>query len=166
MLGFLSRFVDSNERELKRIQPIVDEANALEPEFEALSDALIRARIDAIRDEIREVAKELEPSEDELHHPDLERRRELAKERHTKQLAEIGAALDDVVPEVLAATREAMKRALGMRHFDVQLTGAYVLHHGQIAEMKTGEGKTFVATPAAILNSLTGRGVHVVTIND
>ena len=75
VLGFLNRFVDSNDRELRRIQPLIDEANALEPEFEALSDAEIRARFDALRDEIRAIAEPDEPSEDELHHPDLERRR-------------------------------------------------------------------------------------------
>ncbi|HXG39825.1 MAG TPA: preprotein translocase subunit SecA, partial [Candidatus Limnocylindrales bacterium] len=166
MLSFLSRFVDSNERELKRIQPYVDRINALEPEFEALTDAEIRARIEAIRAEIRDEATPEEPSEDELHHPDLERRRELARERRKRDLARLDAVLDDVLPEVFAATREAMKRTLGMRHFDVQLIGGVVLHQGKIAEMKTGEGKTFVAPLAAILNALSGRGAHIVTVND
>jgi preprotein translocase subunit SecA len=166
MLGFLSRFVDSNERELKRIQPLVDEANELEAELGALSDTEIRARFDAIRDEIREVAVPEEPSDDELHHPELIRRRELAKERRKREQVRIQAALDEVAPEVFAMTREAMKRTMGMRHFDVQLIGGAVLHQGKIAEMKTGEGKTFVAPLAAILNSLTGRGVHIVTVND
>jgi preprotein translocase subunit SecA len=166
VLSFLSRFVDSNERELRRIQPIVDEINALEPEFEGLSDAEIRDRIARLREEILEVARPLEPTDEELHHPDLERRREIARERHRKQVAEINAALDEILPQVFAATREAMKRTLGMRHFDVQLIGGVVLHRGQIAEMKTGEGKTFVAPLAAALNALAGRGAHVVTVND
>src|SRR6266545_6623877 len=166
VLGFLNRFVDSNDRELRRIQPMVDEATGLEPEFEALSEEEIRARIHAIREEIHEAALPDEPSEDELHHPDLERRREIAKARRKKEQERIQQALDDVVPEVFAATREAMKRTLGMRHFDVQLIGGVVLHQGRIAEMKTGEGKTLVAPLAAILNSLTGRGVHIVTVND
>ncbi|HTC86632.1 MAG TPA: preprotein translocase subunit SecA [Candidatus Acidoferrum sp.] len=166
VLGFLNRFVDSNDREVRRIQPQVDEANALEAEFEALSDAEIRARIDEIRTEMREVAKPDEPSDDELHHPDLERRREFAKARRKRERERTQKALDDVLPEVFAATREAMRRTLGMRHFDVQLIGATVLHQGKIAEMKTGEGKTLVAPPAAILNSLTGLSVHVVTPND
>jgi preprotein translocase subunit SecA len=166
MLGFLSRFVDSNERELRRIQPLVDRANALEAELEALSDSEIRARIDDIRAEIREAAVEDEPSEDELEHPEPERRRELAKARHKRATDRVQAALDEVLPEVFAATREAMKRTLGMRHFDVQLIGGAVLHEGRIAEMRTGEGKTLVAPLAAILNSLSGRGVHVVTPND
>jgi preprotein translocase subunit SecA len=165
-MRFLSRFVDSNDRELRRIQPFVDEANALEPEIEALSDEEIRQRFAVIREEVREIAEPDEPSEDELHHPDLERRRELAKDRRKKENARIQAALDDAAPEVFAMTREAMKRTLGMRHFDVQLIGAFVLHQGRIAEMRTGEGKTLVAPMSAILNSLSGRGVHIVTVND
>ena len=166
MLGFLNRFVDSNDRELKRIQPVVDDANGLEPEIAALSDDEIRARFADLRAEIREVAEPDEPSEDELDHPDAERRRELAKERRTKENERIQDALDDVLPEVFAMAREAMRRTLGMRHFDVQLIGGAVLHQGKIAEMQTGEGKTLVAPLAAILNALTGRGVHVVTVND
>jgi preprotein translocase subunit SecA len=166
MLSILTRFVDSNERELKRIWPYVERTNALEPEFEALSDAEIRERIVALRAEIEAVAVEPEPSEDELHHPDLERRRELAKERRRRTLARINEALDEILPEVFAAAREAMKRTLGMRHFDVQLLGGVVLHQGKIAEMKTGEGKTLVAPLAAILNALAGRGAHIVTVND
>ncbi|MCU0506050.1 MAG: preprotein translocase subunit SecA, partial [Chloroflexi bacterium] len=166
MLSFLNRFVDSNDRELRRIQPSVDRANALEEEWAALTDAEIRERFDEIRAEIREVAAPSEPDEDELHHPDLERRREIARDRRKKDAARIQAALDEVLPDVFAATREAMRRTLGMRHFDVQLLGGVVLHQGKISEMKTGEGKTLVAPLAAILNSLAGRGVHVVTVND
>ena len=165
-MRFLSKFVDSNDRELRRIQPLIDEANELEPEITALSDAEIRDRFLQIRDEIREVATPGEPSEDELTHPDLERRRELAKDRHKRELATIQEALDEVVPDVFAMGREAMRRTLGMRQYDVQLLGGMVLHQGKIAEMKTGEGKTFLPTLAAVLNSATGRGVHVVTVND
>jgi preprotein translocase subunit SecA len=165
-MRFLSRFVDSNDRELHHLQPLIDEANALEPEIQGLSDEEIRQRFAVIREEVREVAEPDEPSEDELHHPDLERRRELGKERRKKENARIQAALDDALPEVFAMAREAMQRTLGMRHFDVQLMGAAVLHQGKIAEMKTGEGKTFLPTMAAILNSMTGRGVHIVTPND
>jgi preprotein translocase subunit SecA len=166
VMKLFSRFVDSNDREVRRIQPLVDEANALEAEIEALSDDEIRARFAEIRAEIREVAQPDEPDEDELHHPDLERRRELTKARRKRENERIQAALDDVAPDVFAMTREAMKRTLAMRHFDVQLIGGMVLHQGRIAEAKTGEGKTLVAPLAAILNSLTGRGVHIVTVND
>ncbi len=165
-MKLFSRFVDSNDREVRRIQPLVDEANALEAEIEALSEDEIRARFDEIRTEIRELAQPDEPDEDELHHPDLERRRELAKARRKRENERIQAALDDVIPDVFAMAREAMRRTLGMRHFDVQLIGGVVLHQGRIAEAKTGEGKTLVAPLAAILNSLTGRGVHIVTVND
>ena len=165
-MRFLSRFVDSNDRELRRIQPLIDETNELEAEIAALSDEEIRERFAEIREEIREVAVPDEPTEDELTHPDLERRRELAKARRKREQSELQAALDEVLPDVFAMAREAMKRTLGMRHFDVQLIGGVVLHQGKIAEMRTGEGKTFVPTLAAVLNALTGRGVHVVTVND
>jgi preprotein translocase subunit SecA len=165
-MRFFSKFVDSNDRELRRIQPLIDEANELEAEIAALSDQAIRERFAEIRDEIREVAVPGEPSEDELTHPDLERRRELAKARRKREGEEVQAALDEVLPDVFAMGREAMRRTLAMRHFDVQLIGGAVLHQGKIAEMKTGEGKTFVPTLAAALNALTGRGVHVVTVND
>ncbi|MBA2373686.1 MAG: preprotein translocase subunit SecA, partial [Chloroflexi bacterium] len=165
-MRFLSRFVDSNDREIRRIQPLVDEANALEAELEGLTDEQIRAQFAEIREEVRAAAEPGEPSDDELHHPEKERRRELARARRRAEQARIQKALDEVLVEVLAMTREAMKRTLGMRLFDVQLIGATVLHQGKIAEMKTGEGKTLVGPVASILNSLTGRGVHIVTVND
>ncbi len=165
-MRFLNRFVDSNDREIRRLQPLVDETNALEAEYEALSDDEIRAHFAELRAEILEAAEPDEPSDDELHHPDLERRRELKKDRRKRENERLQKALDDVLPEVFAMTREAMKRTLGMRHFDVQLMGAAVLHQGKIAEMRTGEGKTLVAPLAAILNAMSGRGVHVVTVND
>jgi len=165
-LGFLSRFIDSNDRELRRIQPLVDETNRLEPEFQALSDADIRARMDEIRAELAEIQAGFGPSEDEREQDDPERRRDLEKARRRKENGRLQEALDDALPEVFAAAREAMVRTLGMRHFDVQLIGGVVLHQGKIAEMKTGEGKTLAAPLAAALNGLTGRGVHIVTVND
>jgi preprotein translocase subunit SecA len=166
MLGFLSRFVDSNDRELKRIQPFVDDTNDLEPEIEALSDAEIRDRFAALRAHVQEEAAPEEPSEDELHHPELERRRELGEARRKRDIEALQVVLDEALPEVFAMAREAMRRTLGMRHFDEQLIGGVVLHQGKISEMKTGEGKTLVPTLAAALNALSGRGVHVVTVND
>src|SRR6187200_2297867 len=165
-MRFLNRFVDSNDREIRRLQPMVDQTNALEAEYEALSDEEIRAHFAELRAEIAEVAEPDEPSEDERHHPDLERRRELAKARREEENERIQSALDQVAAEVFAMGREAMKRTLGMRQYDVQIMGGVVLHQGKIAEMKTGEGKTFIPTFAAVLNSLTGRGVHIVTVND
>ena len=165
-MRLFSRFVDSNDRELKRIQPLVDEINRLEPEFEALTDDQIKAQFADIRTEIHELATSDEPSDDELHHPEPERRRELKRDRRKRENDRLQKALDDALPEVFAMSREAMKRTLGMRLYDVQLIGGIVLHQGRIAEMRTGEGKTFLPTLAAVLNSLTGRGVHVVTPND
>src|SRR4051794_4736753 len=165
-MRFLSRFFDTNDREIGRLQPILDEINDLEEEFRALSDQEIRERIDIIKAEVREVAEGEEPSEDELTHPDSERRSDLRKARRKRENERITAALDDVIPEVFAAAREASRRTLNMRHFDVQLIGGIVLHQGRIAEMKTGEGKTLVPTLALTLNGLTGRGAHLVTVND
>ena len=165
-MRFLNRFVDSNDREIRRLQPLVDETNALEAEYEALSDDEIRAQFAELRAEVLEAAEPDEPSDDERHHPDLERRRELKADRRKRENARLQKALDDVLPEAFAMAREAMRRTLGMRHFDVQLEGAAILHQGKIAEMRTGEGKTLVAPLAAILNSMSGRGVHVVTVND
>jgi preprotein translocase subunit SecA len=166
MKNFVSRFVDSNERELHRLRPIVDEINGLEAEFEALSDAEIRQRMFDLRAEIAEDAAPSEPSDDELEHPERERRRELRAAREKADTEHLQRVLDDALPEVFAAAREMGKRKLELRHFDVQLMGGIVLHQGKIAEMKTGEGKTLVAPLAAVLNAMSGRGVHVVTVND
>jgi preprotein translocase subunit SecA len=166
MRNFLNRLVDSNERVIRKLQPVVDEINSLEPEFEALSDEQIRERMAALRAEIAEEAAPSEPSEEELDHPDREHRRELAKARSKADLKQLQETLDDALPEVFAAAREMSRRKLEMRHFDVQLIGGIVLHQGKIAEMKTGEGKTLVAPLAAALNAMSGRGVHVVTVND
>ncbi|HWJ18384.1 MAG TPA: preprotein translocase subunit SecA [Geobacterales bacterium] len=139
-------FGTSNEREIKRIVPLMERINVLEPETKQLSDEQLRAKTEEFRQRIRE---RLDAVED----PD-------EKERELKQ------ALDEVLPEAFAVAREASWRVLKMRHFDVQLVGGVVLHQGKIAEMKTGEGKTLVATLPVYLNALSGRGVHVVTVND
>ncbi|MCZ6547190.1 MAG: preprotein translocase subunit SecA [Deltaproteobacteria bacterium] len=120
-----------NERELKRISPLVERVNALEPQCEKLTDAELRAKTDEFK----------------------------------KRLAD-GASLDDLIPETFAAVREASKRTIKLRHFDVQMIGGLVLHEGKIAEMKTGEGKTLAATLAFYLNALEGKGVHLITVND
>ncbi len=131
MLKWLGGLLDSNEKELKRLQPLVDRINSLEPEFEKLSDTELQA-----------------------------------KTSEFKARLENGEILDDLLPEAFAAVREASKRTIGLRHFDVQLIGGIVLHQGKIAEMKTGEGKTLVATLPLYLNSLTGKGAHLITVND
>jgi preprotein translocase subunit SecA len=166
MLNLLSRFVDSNDRVVRRLQPLVDEINSLEAEFEAQSDAEIRQRMIDLRAEITEDAAPSESSTEELEHESSERRRELRRQREKEDIKHLQAVLDDALPEVFAAAREISRRKLSMRHFDVQLIGGVVLHQGKIAEMKTGEGKTLVAPLAAALNAMSGRGVHVVTVND
>ncbi|MEX2546404.1 MAG: preprotein translocase subunit SecA [Chloroflexota bacterium] len=166
MKNLISRLVDSNDRAVKRLQPIVDEINSLEPEFEALSDDHIRERMVALRAEILEDAAPSEPTTEEVEHESSERRRELRRAREKDDIGHLQDVLDDALPEVFAAAREVSRRKLGMRHFDVQLLGGIVLHQGKIAEMKTGEGKTLVAPLAAALNAMSRRGVHVVTVND
>jgi len=124
-------FGTSNDRAIKRLLPLVEQVNILEPGVSRLSDPDLRGRTVDFR-----------------------------------QRLENGEPLDDLLPEAFATVREAAKRALGQRHYDVQVIGGIMLHNGRIAEMKTGEGKTLVATLPSYLNGLTGRGVHVVTVND
>ncbi len=139
-------FGTSNEREIKRIMPLVEQINGLEPAMKQLSDEQLRAKTDEFRQRIRERVDAVEDADE--------------KDRELK------AALDEILPEAFAVAREAGWRVLKMRHFDVQLVGGAVLHQGKIAEMKTGEGKTLVATLPVYLNALSGRGVHVITVND
>jgi preprotein translocase subunit SecA len=129
---------DPNARKLKRYQPLVSDINLLEEDIAPLSDEQLRLRTASFKAQLEAAASP-------------------AKQR---------LLLDEILPEAFAVVREAGKRVLGMRHFDVQLIGGMVLHDGQIAEMKTGEGKTLVATLPAYLNALSGKGVHVVTVND
>jgi len=131
MVKWLSSLIDSNEKELKRLQPLVGAINSLEPDFEKLRDAELRAKTDEFKARLKD-----------------------------------GENLDEILPEAYAAVREAAKRTIKQRHFDVQLIGGIVLHQGKIAEMKTGEGKTLVATLPVYLNALTGQGCHLVTVND
>jgi preprotein translocase subunit SecA len=151
-------FGTTNERELKRLRPRVAAINALEPEIQKLSDEQLRAKTDEFRKRIQERLSRV-PEEPDA---DFDRLKELDKER----LEATKEALDEILEEAFAVVREAGRRVLNMRHFDVQLIGGMVLHKGTIAEMKTGEGKTLVATLPVYLNALSGRGVHVVTVND
>ena len=132
MLGIIKRLVGtSNERRLKKLQPLVERINQLEGKTAKYTDAQLQAKTGDFKEKV-----------------------------------ERGASLDDLLPSAFALVREASKRVLGMRHYDVQLVGGLVLHEGRIAEMKTGEGKTLVATLPVYLNALSGQGVHVVTVND
>ncbi len=152
-----------NERELKRLRPMVERVNALEPGAQGLSDAELRAKTDEFRARIAEALKPYDAEvEQAVETGDPDRVRDAEAQRE----AELARVLDDLLPEAFAVVREAGRRVLQMRHFDVQLIGGLVLHQGRISEMKTGEGKTLVATLPVYLNALTGRGVHVVTVND
>jgi preprotein translocase subunit SecA len=151
-------FGTKNERELKRLMPEVDAMNALESGMRTLSDQQLRAKTEEFR---KRVQARLSRITDEPE-ADPDRLKELEDQR-TKTLNE---ALEEILVEAFAVVREAGRRVLDMRHFDVQLIGGMVLHQGKIAEMKTGEGKTLVATLPVYLNALSGRGVHVITVND
>src|SRR3954470_4905725 len=150
-------FGSKHDRDVKRMLPIVQQINDLEPEISALSDDGLRAKTEEFRERLRPLVEALDAVKKEV--PRDENSIKAAQE-------ELRFALDDILPEAFAVCREAGKRVLNMRHFDVQLMGGVVLHRGKIAEMKTGEGKTLVATLPVYLNALTGRGVHVVTVND
>jgi preprotein translocase subunit SecA len=151
-------FGTKNEREVKRLQPRVEAINALEPKIQKLSDEQLRGKTAEFRARIQErlssIADEPEADPDRL------------KEIEAERSEVLKAVLDELLEEAFAVVREAGRRTLNMRHFDVQLIGGMVLHEGMIAEMKTGEGKTLVATLPVYLNALSGRGVHVVTVND
>jgi preprotein translocase subunit SecA len=151
-------FGTKNEREIKRLMPRVDAINALEPEVQKLSDAEVQARTEDFRkhiqDRLRRIAEEPDADPDRVKQLEAERQQALKE------------VLDEILVEAFAVVREAGRRVLNMRHFDVQLIGGMVLHEGKISEMKTGEGKTLVATLPVYLNALSGRGVHVVTVND
>ncbi len=144
----VARFIGTkHERDIKKLQPIIAAINAQEPEVQALSDEQLKERFQALRTQVQEQLKDADPAEPSY-------KEELQK------------ALGPVIVPAFALVREAGRRFLRMRHFDVQLIGGMVLHDGKIAEMKTGEGKTLVATLPAALNALAGRGVHLVTVND
>ena len=154
-----------HERERKRLWPIVERITRLEPEIQQLSDDALRAKTDEFRRRLREQLaghEFLTPASPEWYERDHDERDALKRQRRAVQQR----ALDVILPEAFAVVREAARRTVQMRHFDVQLLGGLVLHEGKIAEMTTGEGKTLVATLAAYLNALTGRGVHLVTVND
>lgn len=146
MLKILLKLLGNpNEKKVKNIMGIIDHINAIEPEFEKMTDEELKAKTL----EFRESLAQRKTSDDFLQDRVLEKE-----------------ALDKLLPEAFATVREAGRRVLQMRHFDVQLVGGYFLHNGHIAEMRTGEGKTLVATLPAYLNALTGKGVHIVTVND
>jgi len=174
MLNLIKKIVGTkNERELKRIQPLVEEIRALEPQYEKLTDAELRARTDEVKKRIQDATATLraalEESQSKAAAATGEVREDLKAEAEEleKELRQAEAkVLDDILSEAFAAVREASKRTIGLRHFDAQMIGGIFLHEGKIAEMKTGEGKTLVATLPFYLNALAGKGVHLITVND
>src|SRR5581483_10636144 len=164
--AFLEKIVAHNKRELKRLEPVVAQVNALEPSVRALTDEQLREKTLEFRQRVKPVTDRLQAEETAAHRTD---------DRIRDAQADLQQTLDDLLPEAFAVVREAGRRVLNMRHFDVQIRGGAILHNyggaqskfaGKIAEMKTGEGKTLVATLPAYLNAIAGRGVHIVTVND
>ena len=139
-------FGDVNEKAIKRYEARVREINALEQKIQKLTDLELKSKTDEFKQKVKSVIDD--------------------KKSEEENNEAINKMLNKILPEAFAVVREASRRVLGMRHFDVQLIGGMVLHDGCIAEMKTGEGKTLVATLAAYLNALSGKGVHVITVND
>ena len=188
MFKWLGNLVDSNEKVLKKLQPIVDEINGLESEYEKLSDEELKAktmefkdrlakatvdvqsRVESARQELQEAKKQLAEAQNKFTRESGElavKQLQASFEQEEKALWKAqNNALDELIPEAFATVREAAKRTIKQRHFDVQLLGGMVLHQGKIAEMKTGEGKTLVATLPLYLNALSEKGVHLVTVND
>ncbi len=167
-------FGDPNEREVKRLQPIIDEINALSSEFAGMSDDELRAQTDEFRaliaERVGDLRERLEQARSEWQletDSGTQMQLRVEVERLEKELKAVEKdAMDEVLPRAFAAVREAATRTIGLRPYDEQLVGGIVLHQGKIAEMKTGEGKTLVATLPLYLNALTGRGAHLVTPND
>ncbi|RJQ40558.1 MAG: preprotein translocase subunit SecA [Dehalococcoidia bacterium] len=188
LFSWLGNLVDSNEKEINRLEPLVEQINELETEFGHLSDEELKAKTGefktrlaeataAVHQKMAETSRELDEARLCLADATMgweteERKNECKRLEHSVEQAgkelrqREDQVLDELLPEAFAAVREAARRAIGQRHFNVQLIGGIVLHQGKIAEMKTGEGKTLVATLPMYLNSLTGRGCHLVTVND
>ncbi|HEX2034076.1 MAG TPA: preprotein translocase subunit SecA [Chloroflexota bacterium] len=160
MIGWLTKLVTGGgDREIKRLLPTVEKINALEPDFQRLSDAQLRDKTAEFRERL---GIQVGPSGEVVHAESN------GKVRESGNSGQAGKreTLEEILPEAFAAVREASRRTIGLRHFDVQLIGGIVLHQGKIAEMKTGEGKTLVASLPLYLNALLGRGAHLVTPND
>jgi preprotein translocase subunit SecA len=187
MLKWLGSLTDSNEKQIQRLRPLINEINELEEEYRKLSDTELAAKTKTFKDRISEAAsqtiEELKRNQEQINEAKgkLNTTDEVVREETNAAIKELEQArvrlekeqrdiekevLNNLLPEAFAAVREAARRAIGQRHFDSQMYGGIVLHQGRIAEMRTGEGKTLAATLPLYLNSLTGKGSHLVTVND
>ncbi|PKH46984.1 protein translocase subunit SecA, partial [Dehalococcoides mccartyi] len=181
MFKFFSSFGDSNEKEIRALEPLVDKINQLENSFTTLSDEALKAKTiefrarlkntfetttAGIQEDITSTTAELAEAQKIADNSKQSRLKAKLESLNKDLSAKENTALNGILPEAFAAVREASRRTIGLRHYDVQLIGGMVLHHGKIAEMRTGEGKTLVATLPLYLNSLLGKGAHLVTVND
>jgi len=158
--SFIKNLFDSNARDIQKYQAVVTKINAYEPEYEKLTDAQLREKTAELRERVQSQYREKRAIAEPLWEGLIDQRR---REEDRKVFDPI---LDEALPEAFALVREASKRTIGLRHYDVQMIGGMVLHDGRIAEMRTGEGKTLVATCPIFLNALLGKGSHLVTAND
>jgi len=172
VVGAVTKLFDKNEKEVARLRPMVEKVAAMGPELKALSDDELKARSAALKQRFRDdvtarLKTQKDPKTGEAYDwQELETEFSWTNEYVVARREAETAVLNELQPEAFALVREAGDRTIGLRHFDVQLIGGAVLHSGRIAEMKTGEGKTLVATTPVYLNALSGRGVHVITVND
>ena len=166
--GAVAKLFDKNEKEVAKLRPTVERVNALTPELKALSDDELKARSLKLRETFKARVTEILKAdrEHDFDWLELDTQLDWSDEYDRARKDAEKRVLDELLPEAFALTREAGDRTIGLRHFDVQLIGGAVLHSGRIGEMRTGEGKTLVATLPAYLNALSGRGVHVITVND
>ena len=157
-MDWLRKFFDNNERDIQKYKKVVEEINALEPQLLKFTDAQLRAKTDEFRERVtKEWTAKLE---------ELEKSGVLESERKDRTRKALDDVLDAILPEAFAVVREAGRRTIGQRHYDVQLIGGMVTHDGRIGELRTGEGKTLMATLPLYLNALAGKGAHLVTAND
>jgi len=162
---FTRVFGTQQERNIKKLMPLVNKINGLEKKTSKLSDKVLQRKMDEFRGRVKPLGVEIGQLENEiLGLPEIEKER--AKIHLQEKARQLDELLYDILPEAFAIVREAAKRAIGLRHYDEQLIGGIVLHQGKIAEMANGEGKTLAATLSACLNALSGKGVHIVTVND
>jgi preprotein translocase subunit SecA len=172
LAGAVAKLFDKNEKEVAKLRPIVERINSFAPELKAMSDEELKARSAELKQRFRDqvtarLAQQKDPATGQPYEwQELGTELDWSDDYHRVRREAEKQVLDELLPEAFAVVREAGDRTIGLRHFDVQMIGGSVLHSGRIAEMRTGEGKTLVATLPAYLNALSGRGVHVITVND
>src|SRR5262245_2372292 len=167
MSDFLRKLFDSNERDIQKYRSVVDKINALEPSISRLSNSQLRAKSDELKNSVQsQWQKSMDLLQKDSAWMETEQGGLSNSDKKDKTRKALDDVLDNVLPEAFAVVPEAAKRTIGQRHYDVQLIGGMVTHDGRIGELRTGEGKTLMATLPLYLNALAGKGAHLVTAND